>query len=452
VTAPDEATSTAAEPHEALAPATTTPPGATAPATDGTTDAAPPRRWVALAPLRHRNYAIVWAAGMISNVGTWMETVAVGDLVADRTGEAGWTALVAAAGFLPMGLLGPVGGALADRLDRRRMLLAMTALQMACAIALTALAATDHITPAAVAIVVFVAGCVAGLGFPAYSAMLPDLVPKEDLLAGMSLSQAQWNLGRVVGPALAGIAIGLGSYTVAFAVNAASFAVMLVALRALRLDPQPPPTDDDPLWTRMVVGAKAAWAEPGVRSAIILISIVALTASPFIALIPAMARVRFDGDSALTSQFVTAQGIGAVAGAFLLPALAARFGRYRMLLASFVLLPGALVLYGASPTPTAATLALVAVGATYMFAFSGIGTVVQLRAPAALRARVLSFYFLALGTLYPVGATLQGPIADRFGLGQVTAASGLVLLGVIAIVGVVRPARLRAMEDPTPAA
>src|SRR4051794_6167097 len=167
-------------------------------------------RWVAFAPLRHRNYALVWAAGLVSNVGTWMETVAVGDLVAQRTGQAGWTAFVAAAGFLPMGLMGPIGGAFADRWDRRRMLTAMTAMQMVCAAALTVLSTTGHATPGAVSVVVFVAGCVAGLGFPAYAAMLPDLVPKGDLLAAMSLSQAQWNLGRVVGPLLAGLAIAFG--------------------------------------------------------------------------------------------------------------------------------------------------------------------------------------------------------------------------------------------------
>lgn len=403
---------------------------------------------MAFAPLRHRNYALVWGAGLISNVGTWMETVAVGDLVADRTGQAGWTALVAAAGFLPMGLLGPVGGAMADRLDRRRMLIWMTLLQMVCAAALTALSFTGHVSPGAVALVVFVAGCVAGVGFPAYSAMLPDLVPPEDLLAGVSLSQAQWNLGRVVGPALAGIAIGLGSYTTAFAINAVSFAVMVVALQALRLAARPKPTDDTSLWSRMRVGARAARDEPAVRSAIVLISVVALTASPFIALIPAMARVRFDGSAGLTSRFVTAQGIGAVVGALVLPMLAARFGRYRMLLASLVLLPAALVLYGAAPTAALATAALLGVGATYMFVFSGIGTVVQLRAPAALRARVLSFYFLALGVLYPVGATLQGPLADRLGLGWVTAGSGLVLLAVVALLRVARPERLSAMDEP----
>lgn len=407
-------------------------------------------RAVAFAPLRHRNFALVWAAGLISNVGTWMETVAVGDLVAHRTGQAGWTALVAAAGFLPMGLLGPIGGAFADRFDRRTMLLTMTMLQMVCAAALTALSATGHVTPGAVALVVFAAGCVAGLGFPAYSAMLPDLVPPEDLLAGMSLSQAQWNLGRVIGPALAGVAIALGSYTAAFALNTASFAAMVVALLALRLAPHVRPTDDDPLLTRIRVGASAAWAEPGVRSAIIMISVVALTASPFIALIPAVARVRFDGDEHLTSWFVTAQGVGAVCGALALPALAARVGRFPMLMASFVLLPAALVLYGVAPTPQAAALALVAVGATYMFVFSGVGTVVQLRAPAALRARVLSFYFLALGTLYPIGATLQGPIADRIGLGVTTAASGVILVGVVVLLRTVRPGVLAALGDPAP--
>src|SRR4051794_597340 len=165
-----------------------------------------------------------------------METVAVGDLVANRTGQAGWTALVAAAGFLPMGLLGPIGGAFADRLDRRRLLVAMTAAQMVCAAALTGLSFSGHASPGWVALVVFAAGCVAGVGFPAYSAMLPDLVPKEELLAAVSLSQAQWNLGRVVGPALAGIAIALGSYTTAFALNTLSFAAMLFALRLLRLE------------------------------------------------------------------------------------------------------------------------------------------------------------------------------------------------------------------------
>jgi MFS family permease len=172
-----------------------------------------------------------------------------------------------------------------------------------------------------------------------------------------------------------------------------------------------------------------------------------LAASPFIALIPAMARVRHDGDAGLTSAFVTAQGIGAVAGALVVPVLAQRFGRRRLLLAAFVALPVALVLYGAAPTPWWATAALVGVGATYICVFSGLGTVVQLRAPAHLRARIVSLHFLALGTLYPLGSTIQGPIADRVGLGEVTAGGALVLLAVVVGMRLFRPERLRALDD-----
>ena len=118
---------------------------------------------------------------------------------------------------------------------------------------------------------VAVAGCVAGIGFPAYTAMTPDLVPAEDLLGAVSLGQAQYNLGRVVGPALAGIAISLGSYTWAFAINTVSFGAMLLAVRALRLPPPPPLAEGqerESLVVRIVVGAKAARREPGVRFAL----------------------------------------------------------------------------------------------------------------------------------------------------------------------------------------
>lgn len=407
-------------------------------------------RWAALRPLRHRNFALVWSAALVSNVGTWMETVAVGDLVTARTGQAGWTTLVSAAAFLPMGLLGPIGGAIADRIDRRRFVIISTLLQMACAAALTLLVATDNAAPGAVAAVVFVAGCVAGIGFPAYQAMLPELVPREDLLGAVSLGTAQFNLGRVIGPALAGIVIAVGSYTWAFAVNTVSFAALLVAFGALRLAPR---TVEDAsaagsVWRRIRVGAEAARRDPGIKAAIVAISVIALTASPFIALLPAMARVHHDGGEGLTSAFVTAQGVGAVGGALLVPTLAERFGRRRVLMHGLVALPLSLVVYALAPSPMLATLALVLVGATYITVFSGIGTVVQMRAPEPVRARVLSLYFLALGVMYPVGSTIQGPIADRVGLPQVTIAGALLLLVAVFLARAFAPAWLCALESP----
>ena len=118
-----------------------------------------------------------------------------------------------------------------------------------------------------------------------------------------------------------------------------------------------------------------------------------------------------------------------------------------MLLAGLGALAVLLVAYGLAPSPLVATIAIVGVGAAYMSVLSGIGTVVQLRAPTALRARVLSFYFLALGVVYPIGATLQGPVADRVGLGVVTASSGVMMVAALLVVRLVRPARFAALDD-----
>ena len=158
-----------------------------------------------LSPLRHRDFALVWSAALVSNVGSWMQTVAVGVLVTLHTGQARWTGLVAAAAFLPMGLLSPVGGAMADRHDRRRWLLLTTVGETVFAGILTALAATGNAGPVWVTLAVLGGGAMTAIGLPAYQALLPDLVGPDDLLGAISLSSAQWNLGRVIGPALAGV-------------------------------------------------------------------------------------------------------------------------------------------------------------------------------------------------------------------------------------------------------
>jgi MFS family permease len=128
-------------------------------------------------PLRSRNFALVWSAALVSNVGSWMQTVALGYVITARTHQPLWTGLVAAAAFLPMGLLAPVGGALADRLDRRRWLIVTTVAEACFAAVLAVLAAAGHAPPLALVGVAFLGGVAAAIGFPTYQAMLPDLVP-----------------------------------------------------------------------------------------------------------------------------------------------------------------------------------------------------------------------------------------------------------------------------------
>ena len=155
--------------------------------------------------------------------------------------------------------------------------------------------------------------------------------------------------------------------------------------------------------------------------------------------------------AAATGVLTTAQGIGAVAGAMALAGLAARFGPGRVLAASLAAFPVVLVVYGSAQNLWWAAAGLLLVGLVYIGVLSGLSAVVQIRAPAAYRGRVLSLYLVALGVAYPVGALIQGPVADRIGIGWTTTASALLLALVMAVVAVSRPAVRRALFGPPPA-
>jgi MFS family permease len=417
-------------------------------------------------PLRHRSFSLLWGAGLVSTIGTWMQAVAVGALLISRTGQATWAVLVAAAAFLPIGLLSPVGGALADRVARRPVLIAGNVAAAAVAFVLAALVSAGHEDPALLVGLVAVEGAASAIIGPFQQAILPDLVPRSEFLPAIALNSAQWNLGRIAGPALAGAAIAAFGYPLAFDANAVSFLAVVAALAFVRFTP-PAGHAGDGLLTSLRAGLAAARREPGCWAAIWTIGVVALIASPFIALVPAMAeRVargpRLSGGlpgglpsgravAAATGVLTTAQGIGAVVGAMCLAGLAARFGRGRVLAWSLAAFPVALVIYGTAQSLWWAAAGLFAVGLVYIGVLSGLSTVVQVRAPAAYRGRVLSLYLVALGVAYPVGALVQGPVADRIGIGWTTTASALLLMLILAVAAVSLPGVRRALLRPEPA-
>jgi MFS family permease len=176
---------------------------------------------------------------MVSVIGSWMQTVAVGALIVAHTGKATWAVVIAAGAFLPIGLLSPVGGALADRIPRRAALVAGNLLAGAVALAIALLVAARRDSPGLLTLLVTVQGSVSAMVGPFQQAILPDLVPPSEFLAAVSLNSAQFNLGRVVGPALAGVTIAAFGYPVAFVANAASFLAVVAALFFVRLSPPP---------------------------------------------------------------------------------------------------------------------------------------------------------------------------------------------------------------------
>ena len=415
---------------------------------------APARGLSSLRPFHHRNYFLLWSGGMVSVIGSWMQTVAVGALIVAHTGKATWAVVIAAGAFLPIGLLSPVGGALADRIPRRAALVAGNLLAGAVALAIALLVAARRDSPGLLTLLVTVQGSVSAMVGPFQQAILPDLVPPSEFLAAVSLNSAQFNLGRIAGPALAGVTIAAFGYPVAFVANAASFLAVVAALFFVRLSPPPGRAEQIGLLASLRLGARAARAEPGCRAAIGTIAVVALSASPFIALVPVMAHrlthTGARGIASATGLLTTAQGIGAVAGALAIAPLAARFGRGRMLIGSLAVLPPVLVLYGFAPSLTFALPALFVVGLVYISVLSGLSTVVQLRAPAELRGRVLSLYLVALGVSYPIGSLVQGPLADSLGLAWTTAGAGALLAIALVVMRVLRPGVFQTLAAPAP--
>jgi MFS family permease len=398
------------------------------------------------APFRHRRFALLWAGAFVSNIGTWMETIGVGILVTTATGKAGWTGLVAAAGFVPTALLAPLGGALADRVSRRTLLLTTTAFQIAFAALLTFVAGLGDPSPGLVTLVVLGAGCANAVGFPAYQALLPDLVPREDVPGAVALSSAQWNLGRVIGPALAGLVIGLGGYELAFFLNTVSFFAVFAVVASFRL-PGPAKTLGMSILGSIREGARFVRGDAALRFVVGCMALNSLLAAPFIALIPAVALDVFHEEKLGTAVLVTAQGVGAVCMGLGLATLFGRFGTRRILLTVLFALPVALALYALAPTLPLAVVAIFGVGALYLGTLSSFTTVAQLRAPAELRGRVVSVLMMLIGALYPVGSVVQGAIADQIGLRATTTGAAVLLAVVLLTWRVLRPRAADAIGD-----
>jgi MFS family permease len=416
------------------------------------TSATRPTRISPFRPFRHRAFATVWAGSFVSNVGTWMETVAIGVYVTQATGQAAWTGTVAALTYAPTVLLGPFGGALADRFDRRRFLVAVTLFQAVLAGTLTLLAAGDRLSVGAVATIVLLAGCAFAVAMPAVQAMTPDLVGPEDLLGAMSLGAAQFNLGRVVGPALAGLVIAAGGLAWAFGLNTVSFGAVLVALALVRIPPLAPRAPGRVRVLRTIAdGVVAARRDPGIRTALLLLLATTFLVSPFIGLVPAVAIKVFGRGATGTSALVTAQGVGAVCSALAAGPLAGMLGRRRVLVAALLLVGPAAVAYGLAPVFPLAVAGIAVLGFVYLAVLSGTSTVCQVRAPRELRARMASLFMLGVGGGHALGLVVQGWLGDRVGLPAVTATTGLLLFGIVLAVRLLRPDLLAAMDDPAAA-
>jgi MFS family permease len=392
------------------------------------------------APLRHRSFALSLVSSFVSSTGTWMQTVALGVFLTETTHNPLWLGLLTVSAWMPALIGSPLGGVVSDRISRQRWIQANNLVMALTASTLATLELTHHLRPEYACYLAVIEGLASSSSWSAWQSLLPDLVARDEVLAAVSLSSAQFNLGRIIGPVLAGVTLAVGSPGICFALNAASFIFVVVIFSFVRSPARPRPTTPVRVWAEIKFGAVRAWAVKGCRYPIIAIGTIALIASPFIALVPAMAIQTLHAGRAGTAWLVAAQGVGAVLGALTLPALARRTSRIAVLRGSLVTIAVALALYGLAPTLALAVAALVLLGGAYVGALTGLNTSVQLHAPTSERSRILSLYTLSLSIFYPVGALIQSAFARSWGVRPVTVVAAGLLAVVLMMVTIFHPA------------
>jgi MFS family permease len=394
-----------------------------------------------LSPLRHRPFALFWGAGAASDIGTWVQLAAIGSLVAVSSGSALATGMVAAATFAPQGICSPIGGLLADRFERRRTFLATLGAQAVITTIIAIAIASGLRNPLGLSALVLLQSSAGALGGPSLQAILPDLVPDEELTAAVALGITSWNSGRVIGPLVATALVPFGSHW-AVAANGISFAVLWVAILAFRREFHPAA----PNWTSVPAelrsGMRALHRSRGCLAAMASIVSIHLILVPFMGLIPSTSRalLRHSGaavsDSSVTSitaRLLSAQGIGAIVGSLIVANLVRRVRRYTLVTAALTAASVLVAVHQYMPGWAATAAIIFVMGSCVAMTQSVLGGVVQRDASAEHRGRILSWYQGTNGLAYGMGLLGMGVASDHFGLRATFVASGVVTLGLIVV-------------------
>ena len=372
-----------------------------------------PRRFRTLEPLSHRNFSLFWSGALVSNIGTWLQNVALSWLILEITDSAFWVSMVTFVQFFPTLLFGLFGGLLADRGDRRRVLLVTQTTAMGLAFSLAAVTLTGHAHVWTLLPIIGVAGIGMAFNAPSFQALIPDLVPPRLVIDAVALNSTQFSAARVVGPALGGLLLAKVGAGWAFFANAVSFLAVIVALVFIRAERQAPPTSSG---TRALFGGvRHARGTPAVAALLVTTAIVSLFGAPVIALLPVMAKkvlgLGAGGFGALFALF----SVGAVSGALATGTIVRRFGMRATTGGGLAILAVLIAGFGFSTRLALSAVLLVGIGALYTMSVSATNTGLQTSVPTGKRGRIMSLYMMAWGGLYPVGALMAGIIATHLG-------------------------------------
>lgn len=385
------------------------------------------------AALSNRDFRLVWSGALVSTIGTWMQKVAQNWLVLTLAGtsSAFYLGLDSFLGEAPILLLTLVGGVVADRFDRRHILMVSQVVQMSTALALAALVYTEAIQIWHVLVLSTITGVAQAFGGPAHHSLMPSLVPKEHLPNAIAFNAIQFNLSRVIGPLIAGATLAAVGMAACFGLNGLSFVAVLIGLSLL--GPRPPaPSSGKSLGQEMKGGFAYVREQPSMVGLATLGFLGTFLASPILTFLPSFVQDTLAGDVTLYTRFMSFAGAGAVVGALGVAYLGKCRHMGRTVLLLQVTMGLVIIAFASTRTPLLNGVLLFLNGACMVMVFAMLQSLVQLSAPNELRGRVMSIYMMAFRGGMPLGSLVGGWLANQFTAPPVLTMNGFVLSAIAA--------------------
>jgi MFS family permease len=386
----------------------------------------------AWAPLRNPIYRGLWTAQLVSNIGTWMQNVGAAWLMGSLGGSAALVALVQSAVTLPVFLTALPAGAIADIVDRRRLLLWTQTWMLLSAAALAELTWQNAVTPGLLLALTFSLGLGTAINMPAWQAIQPELVPRREFPQAVALGSASVNVGRAIGPAIGGVLVATAGSEAVFAVNALSFLGILVVLFTWRREASESDVPAERLSGAVRAGLRYVRHSPALRAVLTRSATFMIAASSFLALLPVVARSELDMSAAGFGLLLTCFGAGAVIATATLPRLRERVSIDRLVVGATLVVAVALGALAAFDFVGVAIVACLLGGVAWVLCLSSFNVSAQRALPSWVRARGMGFYLLTVQGGTAAGAALWGTIASRFDVRVALAcAAGTLALGTL---------------------
>jgi MFS family permease len=400
------------------------------------------KEWpVALRALRHRNFRLFFCGQLISLIGTWMDPVAESWLIYRLTGSSLLLGAVAFAGQIPVFLLMPIGGIVADHYDRRSILVTTQSLLTTLTLILAGLTLTHVVQPWHVMVLGALMGVVSAFDIPVRQAFIADMVFREDMVNAIALYSAIFNGARVIGPALAGIVVAAMGEGWCFLGNGLSFLAVIAGLLRMTAAPGRPALQGSPR-QNIIEGFRFVSSTAPVRALMLLVGLISLSGTPGVVLMPVFADQVLHGGPRALGLLMGASGLGALCGAITLATRKNVSGLERWILVACNTFGAGLILFSLSRTFWLSVALLVPVGFSVVLEMGSSSTLIQSMVPDHLRGRVMAVFSMMFIGMAPLGALMAGSVAHAIGAPLTVALSGAISI----IGGIVFAARLSTLR------